>query len=40
MAYEWPEVYEPWWDIRSEDEYTDELEWTATREDISTERDD
>lgn len=29
-----PEVYDPWWDIRSNDDSTDDLEWTPARSDI------
>lgn len=40
MDVEWPEVYDPWWDIRELDDCTDELEWTPTHNDISTEEED
>lgn len=28
-----PEVYDPWWDIRHSDDFTDDLEWTPVRSD-------
>lgn len=31
------EVYDPWWDSRHTDDYTDELEWSPTRDDIPNE---
>lgn len=34
----WPEVYDPWWDVREDDEPTDTLEWESTH-DISNERE-
>ena len=33
------EVYDPWWDIRHSDDYTDELEWTPVHSDISEEKE-
>lgn len=39
MEPAFPEVFDPWWDIRQSDEYTDDLEWTPVRSDISEEKD-
>lgn len=39
MAEEIPEVYDPWWDTRHDDEYTDELEWTPVHSDISDKKE-
>lgn len=39
MAEEFSEVYDPWWDIRHSDDYTDELEWTPVHSDISEEKE-
>lgn len=39
MDRELPEVFDPWWDHRSDDDYTDELEWTPVRPDISEEEE-
>ena len=34
-----PEVFDPWWDIRQEDEYTDDLEWASVHSVILEEKE-
>jgi len=39
MQRELPEVLDPWWDLRHEDDFTDDLEWTPVHSHISEEEE-